>query len=464
MANKKVKKYKKPLNINIGMIIFSVVFVYVLVCVVTYFKTSHIVRYEVKEGSLATNNVYRGVVLRDETVVYAQSNGYVNYYAREGSRVAKNDLVYVLDETGNLTETMESMNLGENSLSKRDAAEFRSEIVDFIHGFSSEYYGSTYDFKYGIKNTVLKLANVSMLDSIQNINSAGISSVKYAHSSDTGIISYWSDGYENLSPQAVTAEVFDEKTYKKMRLSGNSLIAEGDIAYKISTNENWSVIIPIEPVRGAELVEEEYVLVRFLKNQYESWGQVKMLSNQDGTYLQLSFNNSMITFVGDRFLDIELIVEDERGLKIPVSSIVQKDFYLIPESFVIVDETSGRHTILRQCFLEDGTISSELLEVDVYNFDSENKEYYLDTSLLNTGDVLYKTDKQETFTVSRRATLIGVYNMNKGYADFKQIHILYQNEEYAIVKSNTKYGLSVYDYIVLDAATVSDDQFINQGQ
>lgn len=52
--------------------------------------------------------------------------------------------------------------------------------------------------------------------------------------------------------------------------------------------------------------------------------------------------------------------------------------------------------------------------------------------------------------------------MNKGYADFKQINILYQNDEYAIVNSNTRYGLSVYDYIVLDASSVSDDQFINQ--
>ena len=38
----------------------------------------------------------------------------------------------------------------------------------------------------------------------------------------------------------------------------------------------------------------------------------------------------------------------------------------------------------------------------------------------------------------------------------------YENDEYAIVKPNTKYGLSVYDYIVLDASTVRDDQFINQ--
>ena len=43
--------------------------------------------------------------------------------------------------------------------------------------------------------------------------------------------------------------------------------------------------------------------------------------------------------------------------------------------------------------------------------------------------------------MSKRATLIGVYNMNKGYADFKQINIMYQNDEYSIVEANTRYGL-----------------------
>ena len=98
----------------------------------------------------------------------------------------------------------------------------------------------------------------------------------------------------------------------------------------------------------------------------------------------------------------------------------------------------------------------------MYYFDSDTKEYYLDSSMLNAGDNLYLQEGEEVYTVSRRATLIGVYNMNKGYADFKQISILYQNDEYAIVKPNTKYGLSVYDYIVLNADSVRDDQFINQ--
>ena len=51
-------------------------------------------------------------------------------------------------------------------------------------------------------------------------------------------------------------------------------------------------------------------------------------------------------------------------------------------------------------------------------------------------------------------------NINKGYADFRQIVILYQNEEYAIVKSNTTYGLNEYDYIALNANELTDDEFI----
>lgn len=462
--NSKVKKYRKPLNLNIGMIIFGVIFIYVIVCVIMYFQTSHIVRYEVKEGSLATDNIYKGIIIRDETVVYNQTAGYVNYYAREGERVAKNALIYIVDETGRLSENLEASAMGENTLSNKELTEFRSEIINFVHSFDSTHYDSTYDVKISLKNTVLKLANVNMLESISGLNgSSGGNIINYFYAPVTGIVSFWTDGYEDLTAQDVTAEVFDSKEYEKKQMLGNSLMAAGDAVYKLSTNENWSLIIPVEASRGAQLLEEEYVKVRFLKNQYESWGEVHLLTNSDGnTYLQLTFTNSMVTFVNDRFLDVELIVEDETGLKIPISSIVQKEFFLIPQDFVIPGGNNGGDSIMRQCYLEDGTISSEVLEVEVYNFDSESEEYYLDSTILNAGDILYKLDGQETYTVSKRATLTGVYNMNKGYADFKQINILYQNEEYAIVKPNTKYGLSVYDYIVLNAETVSDDQFINQ--
>ena len=464
--NNKIRKYRKPLNLNIGMLIFGTIFIYVVICVVMYFQTSHIVRYEVKEGSLATNNIFRGIILREETVVNTDSAGYVNYYAREGERVAKNDLVFTIDETGHLNEYLQNLDTDENSLTEKQLLEFRSDIANFKHGFDERRFDNIYDFKNSLKNTVLKLANVNMLKSISDMNeNSGITNiVNFCNAPLTGIVAYWVDGYENLTADLVTEEVFNEKEgYEKKQIIGNSLMETGDAAYKLSTDENWSVVIPIEPERGAEIEKEGYVKVRFLKNQYESWAAAKLLHNSDGkSYLQLNFTNSMITFITDRYVDIELVLYDETGLKIPNSSIVQKEFYLIPEEYILLMEADGSQGVNRLCYLEDGSTSTEFISIDVYSYNEENKEYYVGTDILNAGDILFKSNSQDTFTVSKRATLIGVYNMNKGYADFKQIHILYQNDEYAIVKANTTYGLNVYDYIVLNAEAVVDDQLLNK--
>lgn len=465
--NNKIRKYRRPLNLNIGMLIFLAVLIYVLISIVMYFQTKHIVRYEVQEGSLATNNTYTGIILRDETVVYTDSAGYINFYTYEGERVAANKLVYTLDETGRLSEYLDDLGQDENSLGDKELAEFRSEIVNFVHNYDSDSYEYTYDFKRSLKNTVLKLSSSNMMQRINDMNdfSGGGNIVKFCNAPETGIVAHWLDGYEGLTAEAVTEEVFDIKAYekeqKKQQIVDDLLVAAGDAAYKLSTNENWSVVIPVDAQRGAEIEQEGYVKVKFLKNQLESWASASLLNNSDGnSYLQLSFNNSMITFISDRFIDVELILHEESGLKIPNSSIVQKEFFLIPEEFVTASGNNNDNGIIRQCYLEDGKISTEFVSTEVYSYDEDTKEYYVDASILNAGDVLYKTDGQDTYTVSRRATLIGVYNMNKGYADFKEINILYQNDEYAIVKANTQYGLNVYDYIVLDAESVSDDQFI----
>ena len=49
--NKKVIRYKKPLNINVGMIIFAMIFVYLSFSVYTYIRRDKIQFYEVVEGS-----------------------------------------------------------------------------------------------------------------------------------------------------------------------------------------------------------------------------------------------------------------------------------------------------------------------------------------------------------------------------------------------------------------------------
>lgn len=456
----KIKKYRKPRNINIGMVIFGFIFVYIIICIFSYLTAKHVMPYEVKEGSLSSDKTYKGIIIRDETVVTNEKAGYINYYARDGERIAVGDLVYAVDETGQLSEYVQTADLADASMEASAYQEIKTEISNFVHNFSPNEYSKAYDFKYDLKNTVLKLTSNSMLDNLAAVSAESGAAIQYNYANITGIVSFWIDGYESLTAQQVSKEMFEQKDYKKQILVSNELVEQGAMAYKVCTNENWSVVIPFEAERGAEIVADGgYIKVRFLKNQYEAWASVEMLSNEDGnSYMKLTFNNSMLTFASERFLDIELLVNEELGLKIPNSSIVEREFFLIPSAYITKGGKKGEEGVLKQSYAEDGTATPEFIETTIYNVIDD--EYYLDDSTLRIGDILIMPESTETYVVSKRATLIGVYNINKGYADFRRIDILYQNEEYAIVKSNSKYGLNVYDFIVLDATTVDENEFI----
>lgn len=453
-----IRQYRKPINLNLGMLIFSAIFVYVVIGVFLYFTREQIRPYEVQMGSLAVSNIYKGIALRDETIVTSSDSGYINYYAREGQRVGVGNLVYTVDESGHIADLIAGYEGDSGALTDADLNELKTEIIGFVHDFDKTNFSSVYDFKYSVKGTVLKLANNSILaeiDAMQNTSSAEL--VKRNYAPKSGIILYSVDGYEDKEATDIVMADFDQTAYEKQQLISNDLISTGDAAYKLSISENWSIVIPVEQERLDELVEEEYVKVRFLKNQQESWAQVKPLSNEDGAYAQLLFNNSMITFSTDRFVDIELVTNDEKGLKIPNSAIVEKEFFLVPIEYMTKGGKNDENGVLRQTF-EDGEATTEFVQTTIYN--KTDTEYYLDDTTLRIGDYLVKPDSTETSPVSKRGSLIGVYNMNKGYADFKQIIILYQNEEYSIVQSGTDYGLSTYDYIVLDAQTVNENDFI----
>ena len=59
--------------------------------------------------------------------------------------------------------------------------------------------------------------------------------------------------------------------------------------------------------------------------------------------------------------------------------------------------------------------------------------------------------------------LKGVYNINRGYAVFRQIEPLFSNDNYTIIKSQTTYGITQYDHIALDGDAVEEGQLIMTG-
>ncbi len=87
--------------------------------------------------------------------------------------------------------------------------------------------------------------------------------------------------------------------------------------------------------------------------------------------------------------------------------------------------------------------------------------YYIDNYIIKAGDKLIKEGSKDIYTVGGNIdSLQGVYNINKGYASFKVIKIVYKSEEYAIVDSAYGYSISLYDHIVLNADTVEENEII----
>ena len=109
--NKNVVKYRKPMNFNIGVIIFVIIFIYLVFNVFSYLTETHISVYEVEQGTIAVNNVYNGLILRDEKIINSDYSGAVNYYVKEGSKVAYGDLVCSVDENGDVSNMINEATL-----------------------------------------------------------------------------------------------------------------------------------------------------------------------------------------------------------------------------------------------------------------------------------------------------------------------------------------------------------------
>ena len=59
-----------------------------------------------------------------------------------------------------------------------------------------------------------------------------------------------------------------------------------------------------------------------------------------------------------------------------------------------------------------------------------------------------------------KETLRGVYNINKGYAEFRQVQILCESDEYYIVESGSDYSLSNYDHIALSGEGIHENDVV----
>ncbi|MEF9917256.1 MAG: HlyD family efflux transporter periplasmic adaptor subunit [Lachnospiraceae bacterium] len=457
----KILKYRKRWNMNIGIVVFGIVFLYLLITIFLFLTEKHVSVYEVRNGTILRDNAYTGLVLREESVISSEGDGYITYYTPESEKVAVGTNIYTLTPEKSPNVSVKQGEEQPLTLSKEEQRSLQLKIQKFNRNFDEQNFSTTYQIQSEVDNVYETVSSHNKINQLNQLISNGdTTQFQMSPAPDDGIIAYYTDGYEGLKFENLTAASFDKSNYAKQEFTNNQKVTSGMPVYKLITNEEWSIVVPLSKKTANELKDQTVIKVNIIKDNELLWANLKIQKIANKYYGILSFDNSMIRYDTDRFLDVELIMENESGLKIPKSAKVKKEFYLVPESYITKGGNgSGAGVLLQQkSKRKDGT--TEFVPVEIYN-KTEKGMCYLDTRLFHTGDVLVMPESSEVLTLGdNKKKLEGVYNINKGYTIFKIITILSESDEYYIVKAGNNYGLSNYDHIVLDGNTVKEDDVI----
>ena len=417
--------------------------------------------YEVVYGKTAesANKYYEGLIVRDETVFTSPNSGYLNCFVREGEKVAIGSSVYTIDENGTISELLQEALTNENSLTDENYTAIKNMISEFTLDYTDSEFDEVYNFKIDIDSALLEYVNMNAINEIiSSVDSTNHSVFKMITAQKSGIVSYIIDGYEGKTVESLSLTDFNKNNYSRTSHKTNDLIDSGTPVYKTVNSEQWDILIPLSAEDATKYADDTLMKIRFCDDDVIAVGDFQIIYIEGQAYGKISLEQHMVRFVSERFVDIQIVEEKTEGLKIPKTSLVNMDFYVIPEKFVSLGGNSTDTGFLLETYDEDGNITVEHVTPHIYEF--IDGYYYVSTEDFKSRDNLVLADMSEKYTISAKKSLTGVYNINNGYCVFREVNILAESSDYYIVESGTTYGLLVYDHIVLDSDLVEENQVV----
>lgn len=412
---------------------------------------------------MAKNTEHKGIAIRNEEVFNAEKAGYINFFVSSGKRVGVGTPIFSIDETGSMNSFLSDPSLSEFSLSSDNVKKLKKVLNGFSLNYNDNSFSTVYTSKSSINTSLIDYANMSGSEALQAILEENGINYSQAYAPAAGVVSFTLDGFEGRNTESVKEEDFNTENYSVNHVGSGQLVTSDTPVYKLVTEEEWTIVFPITDEERERYSSETQLRIKFKGTDISELCNYKQVNNIDGNvYGKLTLDKYMVDFINERYVTFNIENDSRSGLKIPKSAVVKKTFLIIPSEYLARGGDDTGEGFLKEVYSEKGT-SIEYIPLNIYNNDEEY--CYVDfssNSPLQPGDYVVKPDSTERYQLGATASLDGVYNINKGYAVFKQISVIDANDEYYTVKKNQRYGLSVYDHILFDPSGVNEGDFIYQ--
>lgn len=457
MASRKVVTMKKRFRPNLALFILFLILIYLGVITWGYLNKKHVSIYEVNTTDISDDSPLYGLILRPEEVVNAKEDGYINFYHAEGSRIGVGDVVYTLDQNGEVSGMLNQ--LQDTSKNEESVTAMREVIASFQNTFSLSSYTMLENFQYDVNNILFEKTNGNLYSSLNKVikTSGKNKSFTRYKSNKNGVISYSVDGYEKYKKSDITPELLEEYGKStRQQLQTTEKVRSGNPVYKLVTGNTWTLVVKLDQEYYDKLQDEDTVRITIKKDNISFNASVELWDQGGVHFASLTTSRFMERYINDRFLQIEFNLKKASGLKIPNSSILKENYYVLPANVITKGEKGNG--VIKQVMDKEGKISQQFTSLG--NYFIKNEKYYVDDSVVTGGDNLMISDTGQQFTVSSKESVAGVYCVNQGFSQFRPIDILYQNKEYTIISDSTSGGLAAFDHIVVDPSSLGDTDFI----
>ena len=459
--NNKIIKINRDIKFNIASAVVACAFLYVVITLIISLKKEPVTTYNVNKTDINNNIIIEGLAVREELVLNSEKSGYVCYYIRDGEKIMKNSMVCTIDETGQVYNTISDSESYDGLLTSNDYNEVRDLISLYKISYKDSSFYNAYNFENNLNNKVLELTNEVLM---QQVGQSSGNSLAAISSPESGLVTYYIDGYENYNISNVNKSDFDKSNYKKDTLKTGDIISAGTPVVKIVPSEKWNIILPITDDQAAAInsvySEEGARLVFKINNSsYDISMPFEIIYGNDGKYLNITLDKFMLNYMSERFVTVEIILEDDTGLKVPVSALTQKEVYQIPIGYLSGGGNQSNNNKLNvQVMGKDNEITIKQVSPMIYKTDEEY--CYVDPLAFDDTDVIIDIDTNETIAVSvaPRVNIEGVYSANRGIAEFRMVTVIKTMYDFALGKSDEE--LNIYDNIILDSSKVHENQII----
>lgn len=460
MSNSKIVKYKKPFRPNVASMILIIVILYVAAVAWSYLSKEHISIYEVNETSIADDSTITGFLLRNEKVMVSEESGYVNFYHADHSKIGKSEVVYTLDSTGAVSEMLNQVKTNPDTTAN-DINRMREIIQEYYVNYNPASYYQTSTFHYNIENAIFEQNRNNLYRDLKKQMSKNNFSedFKRYRAKESGIISYSVDGYENATLDDVTPELFHNvSAVERKQLSSAEKIEASTPVYRLVTNEEWSIVIPVTDSLYEKIMDSTSLRITVKKDNISFNTNVVFQEKGGERFAILTTSRFMERYLNDRFLDIELNLNAASGFKIPNSSILKKEMTLVPEEYTKVGGDGENPGVLKVIYDENG--SRTTVFTSLADFSVTDGKYCVEQSVLKPGDIISNPANDKDITLQSVTSMEGVYCVNTGYCVFRRIEKIYENNEYTIVSPTTKGGISNFDHIIVNPERMNENDFV----